>query len=62
MADDLIISRKRLAGLLGVSEKTVSRMFGRGDLPGCYKLGGRSAPLKISTKALDKIVRGKGRR
>lgn len=56
-ADDaLIISRKRLANRMGCSEKTVSRMFGRGDLPGCIKLGGRTAPLRMTEKSMDKLL------
>lgn len=58
--DDLVISRKRLAGMLGCSEKTISRRFGRGDLPGCFKIGGRTSPLKMTRKSLDRVRRGKG--
>lgn len=59
--DSIIISRKRLAARLGCSEKTVSRMFHRGDLPGCFKVGGRTAPLRITAKNFDRLLNRRGR-
>lgn len=58
---DIIISRKRIAEMLGCSVKTVSRMNARGDLPGCIKIGGRSAPLRMTAKNFDKLFKKRGR-
>ncbi len=60
--DELIVSRKRMAAILGRSEKTISRRFGHGDIPGGFKVGGRTSPIKITRKSMRKILDGKTRR
>ncbi|MBB4123273.1 helix-turn-helix transcriptional regulator [Martelella radicis] len=50
-----ILTRKAIAYELGVSERTVSRHFKEGRLPGAFKLGGGTSPIRMREADLKKI-------
>lgn len=56
----ILRTSKQIATELSCSEKTVSRMYAAGRLPGAYKLNGKTSPLMIAAKDLQKL-RGKVR-
>ena len=58
MTTDLVIGRKAIANELGCDERTVTRLYQAGKLPRAFKLG-RTSPLKIAVKDLQKIRQGK---
>lgn len=60
MASDLVIGRKAIANELGCSERTVTRLYNARKLPKAFKLG-KTSPLKIAAKDLQKLRQGKGR-
>lgn len=60
-SDDIIISRKRIAHQLGCSVKTVSRRFANGDLPGVFKVGGRTSPLKTTKYYMNRLTKRRGK-
>lgn len=46
-----------IAHRLGVCEKTVRRLHKDGKLPGSFKLGGRTSPIKMLPTALAKLIK-----
>jgi hypothetical protein len=59
MTDRIITGSKVIARILGCSPDTVLRLARRGDLPGCFQIGGRTSPLKVERKKLERIRRGR---
>lgn len=58
MHHDVVVGIARIAVRLGVSERTAQRWFKAKKLPGAYKLGGETSPVRIPKKRLESICRG----
>lgn len=55
MTDRRLLTVKQIAAELGCSEKTIRRMFKAGELPGAFKLRGRSSPIKVPAESILKL-------
>ncbi len=62
MKTENIMTRKQIAHELDVSEKTVSRLFKQGRLPGAYKLGGETSAIRMKRADLSRVGRNDERK
>jgi len=58
MADAELRTRKQIAHLAGVTERTVSRWIAAGRLP-ARKPGGQTSPVRVERADLDAVLKGK---
>lgn len=61
MPPDILVGIKQIAARLGVSTRTVQRWHERGKLPGAYKPGGQTSPLRIDARKLDRLSKARGK-
>jgi predicted DNA-binding transcriptional regulator AlpA len=54
-----VLETKSIAHELGVSPKTVKRLHREHRLPGSYKLGGVTSPIRMHRDDLERLKRGK---
>tara|TARA_R110002020_G_scaffold5179_3_gene21908 strand:- start:431 stop:622 length:192 start_codon:yes stop_codon:yes gene_type:complete len=55
--NEIIIGVAEIAFRLRISERTARRLIKAGKIPGAYKLGGTTSPVRIEAKKLDRIIK-----